>query len=119
MWLNFSLEPCKLALKQARFLPPNGILRQIYQRVFFPPHLLRGGCPISWYSFARRSHSFLQGCSRGRGGSEHPDSDFKESGLNTAAQPPDGRRSFGRDSSPASDRSTSARCGQSGTAAAQ
>src|SRR6266849_4640481 len=66
-----------------------------------------------------RSPSFLQGCSWRRGGSEHPDSDFKEGFLSTATRPPNERRSADADSTPASDRSTSGRYARFGRADAQ
>jgi hypothetical protein len=42
-------------------------------------------------------HPVLSFCFRaeGRGGSEHPDSDFGSSGVNNAGHPPDGRRGIG------------------------
>jgi len=57
------------------------------------------------------SLSFLQGCFRRRRGSEHPDSDFVVANVNTAVRRADGRRSAGRDSSSANDRSAFGRCG--------
>src|SRR5262249_29405769 len=54
-----------------------------------------------------------------RGGSEHPDSDFKERNVNTANNLPAERRSADGDSSPATDTPTAARSAQSGTAIAR
>ena len=55
------------------------------------------------FRFGHDSHLLPAGCSRRRGGSEHPDSDFQAACVSTAARPPAGRRSAGTGSTTTTD----------------
>jgi len=108
-----------LVLKQAK-IPRFGSLRRRSRHGCTFSMLLRGG--QRWVGPTHGVHGSrpcLPGGSRRRGGSEHPDSDFKKDGLSTATRPPTGRRSAGAGSIPANDRSTAGRYARPGRAGAQ
>ena len=108
-----------LVLKQAK-IPGFAGLRRPGRRPRTVSVLLRGEQRgLDPTLGGHRSPSCMPGGSRRRGGSERPDSDFRNASLNIAARPPNGRRSAGADSIPITDRSTSARRGRSGTADVQ
>ena len=108
-----------LVLKQAKIPRPLGLPSPCGRGRTIPmvPPVEQAPRSVSsgWYG----THSFLRTGSRRRGGSEHPDSDFRKAFVNTATRPPGGRRSADAGSSPTADRSASVLCGGFGRAAAR